>query len=66
MNTNIHMQCNDAGAGEQFVCTTLLPEHAKPAQIPVDKKGHVDFSKDFFGRRCCLTVSGCVRMSSCC
>lgn len=24
----------------------------------MDKKGHVDFSKDFFGRRCCLTVSG--------
>jgi asparaginyl-tRNA synthetase len=47
-----------AGAGEQFVCTTLLPEHAKPGQIPVDKAGHVDFSKDFFGRRCCLTVSG--------
>jgi tRNA synthetases class II (D, K and N)/OB-fold nucleic acid binding domain/Glutathione S-transferase, C-terminal domain len=46
------------GAGEQFVVTTLLPEEAKSKDLPVDKAGHVDFSKDFFGRRCCLTVSG--------
>lgn len=46
------------GAGEQFAVSTLLPEHAKLKDIPVDKAGNVDFSKDFFGRRCCLTVSG--------
>ena len=47
------------GAGEQFVVTTLLPEHAKVSEVPVVKaSGQVDFSKDFFGRRCCLTVSG--------
>lgn len=46
------------GAGEQFTVTTLLPEHATLKQIPVDAKGNVDFSKDFFSRRCCLTVSG--------
>lgn len=46
------------GAGEQFVATTLLPEEGKLSDIPVDKKGHIDYSKDFFGRRCCLTVSG--------
>lgn len=46
------------GAGEQFVVTTLLPEHAKSKDIPTDKAGNVDFSKDFFGRRCCMTVSG--------
>jgi len=46
------------GAGEQFAVTSLLPEHAKAASLPVDKQGCVDFSKDFFGRRCCLTVSG--------
>ena len=46
------------GAGEQFVATTLLPEHGKLTDIPVDKKGHIDYTKDFFGRRCCLTVSG--------
>jgi asparaginyl-tRNA synthetase len=46
------------GAGEQFVVTTLLPEHAKGKDVPLDKAGNVDFSKDFFGRRCCMTVSG--------
>jgi len=46
------------GAGEMFACTTLLPEHAKLSEIPVDKAGNVDFSKDFFGKRTCLTVSG--------
>jgi hypothetical protein len=46
------------GAGEQFVATTLLPEHGKLSDIPADKAGNIDFSKDFFGRRCCLTVSG--------
>jgi asparaginyl-tRNA synthetase len=46
------------GAGEQFTVTTLLPEHAKLKDIPVDSKGNVDFSKDFFSRRAGLTVSG--------
>ena len=39
------------GAGEQFAVTTMLPEEAKAADIPVTKDGKVDFSKDFFGRR---------------
>ena len=46
------------GAGEQFAVTTLSPDHAKLSDIPVDKKGNVDYTKDFFGRRTCLTVSG--------
>ncbi len=46
------------GAGEQFVVTTLLPEHGHISQVPTDKNGHIDYSKDFFSRRCCLTVSG--------
>lgn len=46
------------GAGEQFLVTTLLPEDGKPKDIPVTKDGHTDWSKDFFGRRCSLTVSG--------
>jgi len=46
------------GAGEQFAVSTLLSEHGKLSDIPVDKKGLIDYSKDFFGRRCCLTVSG--------
>lgn len=46
------------GAGEQFAVSTFLKEHVALKDIPVDKSGKVDFSKDFFGRRCCLTVSG--------
>lgn len=46
------------GAGEQFAVTTLFPEHGKVKDIPITKDGSVDFTKDFFSRRCCLTVSG--------
>jgi asparaginyl-tRNA synthetase len=58
VHTPIVTAADAEGAGEQFVITTLLPEEAKKNDIPADKKGHVDYSKDFFGRRCCLTVSG--------
>jgi len=47
------------GAGEQFAVSTLLTDHCKLTDIPRTADGlHVDYSKDFFGRRCCLTVSG--------
>lgn len=46
------------GAGEQFVVSTLLGEQGKLSDIPTDKQGKIDYTKDFFGRRCCLTVSG--------
>jgi asparaginyl-tRNA synthetase len=46
------------GAGEQFLVTTLIPEKGKTKDIPTTKTGDVDFSQDFFGRRCNLTVSG--------
>ena len=46
------------GAGEQFAVTTLLPEHGKVSDIPATPTGLIDYSKDFFSRRCCLTVSG--------
>ncbi len=41
------------GAGEMFQVTTLDPEH--PPRL---EGGGVDYSKDFFGRRASLTVSG--------
>ncbi len=41
------------GAGEMFRVTTLSEENP-----PADEHGHVDFSKDFFGRQTGLTVSG--------
>lgn len=45
---------NDAeGAGEMFRVSTLDLEN-----LPRNAQGHVDFSKDFFGRETHLTVSG--------
>lgn len=41
------------GAGEMFKVTTLDLEN-----IPKTEDGHVDYSKDFFGRETSLTVSG--------
>ena len=41
------------GAGEMFRVTTLDMDNP-----PKTKDGHVDFSKDFFGKPCNLTVSG--------
>lgn len=45
---------NDAeGAGELFRVTTLDPQNP-----PLNEEGKTDFSKDFFGRKTNLTVSG--------
>ena len=41
------------GAGEMFRVTTLNPDN-----LPKDKEGKVDYSKDFFGKAANLTVSG--------
>lgn len=41
------------GAGEMFTVTTLDMEN-----LSKNEAGKVDFSRDFFGRRCNLTVSG--------
>ena len=41
------------GAGEMFRVTTLNPE-----EVPLNKEGKVDYSKDFFGKETNLTVSG--------
>ena len=41
------------GAGAQFQVTTL-----PLSDLPVDKQGNIDYSKDFFGKMASLTVSG--------
>lgn len=41
------------GAGEMFNVTTLNLK-----KMPINKEGEVDFSKDFFGQKAGLTVSG--------
>ncbi len=44
------------GAGQMFNVTTF--DTAKPLSFPVDKDGNTDFSKDLFGKKTFLTVSG--------
>jgi asparaginyl-tRNA synthetase len=47
------------GAGEMFQVTTMLngPE-GKVADLTAKEDGHIDYSKDFFGKPVFLTVSG--------
>jgi asparaginyl-tRNA synthetase len=55
------------GAGEMFCVTTLLPEGGgKPGALPTTAEGAIDFSKDFFGRRTSLTVSGQLNVEAYC
>jgi asparaginyl-tRNA synthetase len=49
------------GAGEMFRVTTLDLEN-----LPKDEQGHIDFSKDFFGRETNLTVSGQLNVETYC
>jgi len=44
------------GAGEMFTATTL--DLSNPDAMPRDEKGGTDFSKELFGKRTYLTVSG--------
>ena len=41
------------GAGETFRITTI-----DPANVPLDADGNVDYTKDFFGKKTYMTVSG--------
>ena len=47
------------GAGEMFRVTTLDMEN-----VPKTEEGHVDYSKDFFGKETSLTVSGQLKCGS--
>lgn len=49
------------GAGQMFRVTTLDPEN-----LPRDKEGKIDYSKDFFGRMTNLTVSGQLAVETYC
>ncbi|MBC2722446.1 MAG: asparagine--tRNA ligase [Desulfosporosinus sp.] len=49
------------GAGEMFRVTAL-----DMALAPKDDSGHIDFSKDFFGRETSLTVSGQLNVETYC
>ncbi len=53
LHTPIITGSDAEGAGEMFRVTTLDPKDP-----PLDEKGNVDYSKDFFGKETNLTVSG--------
>jgi len=53
LNTPLITAADAEGAGEMFQVTTLDLNN-----VPKNKKGEVDYSKDFFGRQTSLTVSG--------
>ena len=50
-NTPLITASDAEGAGEMFQVTTLDPER-------IAKSGTVEYDKDFFGKKTCLTVSG--------
>ena len=53
VNTPLITTSDCEGAGETFQVTTLDLD-----KVPCDKEGKVDYSKDFFGKKASLTVSG--------
>lgn len=53
LNTPLITASDCEGAGQMFQVTTLDLNN-----VPKNKKGDVDFSKDFFGKQTSLTVSG--------
>ena len=53
LHTPLITESDAEGAGDMFQVTTLDLK-----SVPLDKKGNVDFSKDFFGKKTSLTVSG--------
>ena len=53
LNTPLITTSDCEGAGQMFQVTTLDLNN-----VPKSKKGTPDYSKDFFGKQACLTVSG--------
>ena len=53
LHTPIITESDCEGAGQMFQVTTLDLE-----QVPRDKKGRIDYARDFFGKQTSLTVSG--------
>jgi asparaginyl-tRNA synthetase len=53
LHTPLITESDCEGAGQMFQVTTLDLEN-----VPRDKKGRIDYSRDFFGKQTSLTVSG--------
>jgi len=56
INTPLITSNDCEGAGESFTITNMLKNNIK--DIACDKDGKIDYSKDFFGQKSGLTVSG--------
>eukprot|EP00747_Dinoflagellata_sp_TGD_P182045 gnl/TRDRNA2_/TRDRNA2_36108_c0_seq1.p1 gnl/TRDRNA2_/TRDRNA2_36108_c0~~gnl/TRDRNA2_/TRDRNA2_36108_c0_seq1.p1 ORF type:complete len:611 (+),score=101.86 gnl/TRDRNA2_/TRDRNA2_36108_c0_seq1:18-1850(+) len=54
------------GAGEMFQVTTLLSDAEKSGDLPRDPAKTIDYTKDFFGKKAFLTVSGQVDVEPFC
>ncbi|MDO5442690.1 MAG: asparagine--tRNA ligase [Bacteroidia bacterium] len=54
LNTPLITESDCEGAGQMFQVTTLNLDEP----LPKNKKGGIDYSKDFFGKQTSLTVSG--------
>ena len=61
VNTPIISTSDAEGAGQMFRISTL-----DMMNLPRDSHGHVDFSKDFFGKEAFLTVSGQLNVEAFC
>ena len=61
VNTPILTACDCEGAGELFTVTSQDLNN-----LPLDDKGKVDFSKDFFGEPAYLTCSGQLNLEAYC
>lgn len=61
VHTPIFTTSDAEGAGEMFQATTLDMNH-----LPLTPQGHVDYSKDFFGKHARLTVTGQLHVEAFC
>merc|ERR1712232_183272 len=67
VHTPIITAADCEGAGEMFQVTTMLQDAEKNGnKLPIDDKGQIDYSKDFFGKRTCMTVSGQLSVENYC
>merc|ERR1712232_593643 len=67
VHTPIITAADCEGAGEMFQVTTMLQDAEKNGnKLPIDDKGQIDYSKDFFGKRTCMTVSGQLSVEAFC